>query len=96
MIHQLHQEPTKYHCLVLEEPNKPTEEPNKPTIIYFPFVGLIGDETAQSCLKADCGTLNFGYTERSFDHLIHFMSTKVNLSKDIIEDKIKSMKKLKL
>ena len=89
MIHQLHQEPTKYHCLVLEESNKPT-------IIYFPFVGLIGDETAQSCLKADCGTLNFGYTERSFDHLIHFMSTKVNLSKDIIEDKIKSMKKLKL
>ena len=89
MIHQLHQEPTKYHCLVLEESNKPT-------IIYFPFVGLIGDETAQSCLKADCGTLNFGYTETSFDHLIHFMSTKVNLSQDIIKDKIKSMKKLKL
>ncbi len=85
MIYELQKEPTIYHHLVLEEPNKPT-------IIYFPFVGLIGDGTAQSCLKADCGTLNFGYTEKIFDHLINFMSTKVNLSKDIIIDKIRNIK----
>ncbi len=81
MINILSQEPTKYHCLVLEEDNKPT-------IIYFPFVGLIGDQTAQACLQADCGTLNFGYSANAFDNLIEFMNSKIINSADIIKDKI--------
>ncbi len=81
MIQILNQEPAKYHCLVLEEDNKPT-------IIYFPFVGLIGDQTAQDCLQADCGTLNFGYSATAFDNLIEFMNAKIINSADIIKDKI--------
>jgi hypothetical protein len=81
MIQILNREPTKYQCLVLEEDNKPT-------IIYFPFVGQIGDQTAQACLQADCGTLNFGYSATAFDNLIEFMNSKIINSADIIKDKI--------
>jgi hypothetical protein len=81
MIQILNREPTKYQCLVLEEDNKPT-------IIYFPFVGLIGDQTAQACLQADCGTLNFGYSANAFDNLIEFMNSKIINSADIIKNKI--------